>query len=299
MTGGTCEPTPEPRFVSAAGLRALLVELHRDRDQWHGAEARELLVYCADRYSGLAHKYGQTGNDAAAAAFEVLRAAATRWARDPWGVVTAAVARTLQAEHRAHALLCGVEQARHLMHAPVHDATRFADRELIELDPVFHVLDTAPDDPEDARRDDESSALSGAGWTVVRGAHADFVAVHEAMTLAVSLFVQCGWPSDAARTALEAICSRLVQAGQRRRAFEYLRRHRDSWAQLDLTHRQWTRVLTVVLGAPQPDMRDTDLGRGLLWRLLAGQPREELLLDQRVTHTLAAAAPACLEVQHV
>lgn len=272
--------TPPP-FTHARGLRRLLIELHRCPEGWSGPEAQALLGYCADRYRALARKYGQSGEDAATAAYEALTATATRWARDPWGVVTTAVQRTLQAEHRAHALLCGTERARHLMQAPVHDVTRFADYLPVERHPAFQVIDA---DDEDATATNDMTAR--------------FVPTGEALADAVRVFVACGWPEDVARGALDLICSRLVEAGQRRRAFEYLRRHPEGWGHLDLSQEQWTRVLTVVLGAQHPDLAATDLGRGLLWRLFVGQRREEICSDPTVTRALATAAPLCLEASH-
>ncbi|WP_324654057.1 hypothetical protein [Georgenia sp. H159] len=273
--------TAPPRFMHASGLRRILIELHRCPDGWSGPEAQELLGYCAERYRALARKYGQSGEDAATAAYEALTAPATRWARDPWGVVTTAVQRTLQAEHRAHGLLCGAERARHLMHAPVHDVTRFADNLLLEQHPAFQV----------ASIEDEDT-------TVTSDMTAGFVPTGEALADAVRIFIACGWPADVARGALDLICSRLMEAGQRRRAFEYLRRHPEGWGHLDLSQEQWTRVLTVVLGAPHPDLAATDLGRGLLWRLLVGQRREEISSDQAVTTALATSAPLCLGAGH-
>ncbi|MFE5291398.1 hypothetical protein ACFQ8T_04400 [Isoptericola sp. NPDC056618] len=272
-----------PRFTCAAGLRRMLIELHRCPAGWDGPEAQELLSHCAERYRGLARKYGQTGEDAATTAYEALTAPATRWARDPWGVVTQAVQRTLQAEHRANGLLCGVEQARHLMHEPLFDAKRFAEHVSVERELTAcgaHV---------------EDSLETTIG---VEPVSARFVPTASALADAVRVFSFCGWPADVAWGALELICSRLVEAGQRRRAFEYLRRHREGWAHLDLSQEQWTRVLTVVLGAPNPDLAATDLGRGLLWRLVVGQSREEICCDTRVTRALARSAPLCLEVRH-
>lgn len=274
-----------PRFMHADGLRRLLIELHRDPDGWGGLEALELLSHCAQRYRGLARKYGQSGEDAATAAYEALTAPATRWAHDPWGVVTIAVQRTLQAEHRAHGLLCGAERARHLMHEAVHDVTRFADHALVEHDPALQVTDIDTDgDADDAAAVDDRAAES--------------VPTVQALADAVQVFAWCGWPADVARGALVLICSRLVEAGERRRAFEYLRRHPEGWAHLDLSQEQWTRVLTVVLGAPQPDLAATDVGRGLLWRLLAGQHLDEICGDPRVTGALATTAPLCLAADH-
>lgn len=273
--------TAPPRFMHASGLRRILIELHRCPDGWSGPEAQELLGYCAERYRALARKYGQSGEDAATAAYEALTAPATRWARDPWGVVTTAVQRTLQAEHRAHGLLCGAERARHLMHAPVHDVTRFADNLLLEQHPAFQVASVEDEDT-----------------TVTSDMTAGFVPTGEALADAVRIFIACGWPADVARGALDLICSRLMEAGQRRRAFEYLRRHPEGWGHLDLSQEQWTRVLTVVLGAPHPDLAATDLGRGLLWRLLVGQRREEISSDPAVTTALATSAPLCLGAGH-
>ncbi|MFH5823112.1 hypothetical protein [Georgenia sp. AZ-5] len=275
-------------FTSSAGLRELLIRLHRDPQRWRDdREAAALVAYCADRYRALARKYEQEPADAARAAFEVLLAPATRWANDPWGVVTSAVRHTLQREHRAHGLLCGDEQARHLLRSRDRDVTRFADHRLLEFHPALQIrlqLDAHGAGSDD--RDERWRAQA------VLGPDA-------AVQVAVEIFVRCGWQADHARQVLAAVCARTIEAGSRATAFEYLRRDVEAWAHLDLTQHQWTRVLTVVLGSQHRDEANTDVGRGVLWRLIAGHTREEVLADERITRLLEGAAPRALEASHV
>ncbi|MFH5824718.1 hypothetical protein [Georgenia sp. AZ-5] len=271
----------KPSFDTAEGLRSLLVRLHRaGRGAWRlDAEAAELMRYCMDRYRPLARKYHAEPLDSAAAAFEAMLAPATRWATDPWGVVTRAVQVTLMAEDRANGLLCEVSRARHLIRSEVHDAQRFAEHGMLvyELNPAFH---TPPEDPL-PQRDDE------------------VVELLRASEEAVNLFVTAGWPRHVARKAIGHVCSRLAETGCRRRAHEYLRHDRQTSLLLDLDQRRWTALLSAVLGNPNPDLELTSAGRGLLLRLAAGYPLAELEADRRLMRALVEAAPGYLEATHV
>lgn len=275
-------------FTGPAGLRELLIRLHRDPERWrHDPEAAALVAHCADRYRPLARKYGQEPADAARAAFEILLAPATRWANDPWGVVTGAVRNTLQREHRAHGLLCGEEQARRLLRSPDRDVTRFADHMLLEFHPALQVP-----------AEQEALVCAASGGQDERWRAQVVLAPDAAMQVAVEIFADCGWQPGHARQVLAAVCARTIEAGSRATAFEYLRRDVEAWAHLDLRQHQWTRVLTVVLGRQQRDRWNTDVGRGLLWRLIAGHTRDELLADEQVTRLLQGAAPRTLAASH-
>ncbi|TRW47424.1 serine/arginine repetitive matrix protein 2 [Georgenia yuyongxinii] len=271
--------TQQYAFDTAEGLRALLLRLHRaGRGAWrHDDEAAQLMRHCMDRYRPLARKYRAEPLDAAAAAFEAMLAPATRWATDPWGVVTRAVKVTLMAEDRAHGLLCEVSRARHLMTSELHDAQRFAEHGMAVYHPALHT----PAENVFPELDAELLELLGAS------------------SAAVELFVAAGWPRDLARTAIGHVCSRLAETGSRRRAHEYLRRDRQTAVLLDLDQRRWTALLSAVLGNPNPDLEWTAAGRGLLLRLAAGFPREELTADGRLMRALVDAAPSYLEASHV
>ena len=81
------------RFDDSEALRALLTRLHEaGRGAWrHDPEAAALMEHAASKYAALARKHGLDPWEAASAAFEAMRGAATRRAEDPWAVITRAV----------------------------------------------------------------------------------------------------------------------------------------------------------------------------------------------------------------
>jgi hypothetical protein len=267
-------------FASPEGLRQLLYRLHdAGPDAWAtDPEAEALLEYCAHRFGALARRYRQTSHDAAVAAFEVLRAAATARAVDPWAVVTRAVELTIQADERADALLCSTSKARRLMTSGHHDVVRFGERDdgarswTDRLDTTAAVRRRPPD---------ESSTRPSSVNGVAPGE------VPVAVANVVELLVALGWPRTVATYGLEYICSRLAEAGNPATAFEYLRRDLTPLTLLDIPHRSWTALCRVVLGP------DDGLGHvtGLLRRVLSGEPIPTLLTDRRLVSQIVRSAP--------
>ena len=102
-----------PPFTDSEVLRATLHRLHSAGEQsWRDdPEAAELMRYAMDKYGALARKHHLEPEEAAVAAFEVMRTRAARDACDPWAVVTRAVQVTLIAEERANGLLCSTQHA--------------------------------------------------------------------------------------------------------------------------------------------------------------------------------------------
>ena len=266
-------------FRTSEGLRKLLVRLEESgSDAWRDDdEAAALMRFAIEKYGALARKHGLEPEDAAVAAFEVMRSRAARTALDPWAVVTRAVQVTLIAEERANALLCSTGRARRLANTDDHDAERFSDREtpLYEYHPAFRVTaeqDRVEPTPETA---DEDSDPTNA---------------YQAVNLAVDLFVALGWPRDTARTALDYVCARLMEAGSRTNAHEVLRRDHQARALLDLDRRAWAAMLRVVLGSPNKDLAHTAAGRGLFLRLLIDEKPDELLDDDELVAAIHASA---------
>ena len=288
--GAPCEPQSpaplgqpaEPRgFASPEGLRQLLFRLSgAGPDAWAtDPEAEALLEYCPHRFGALARRYRQTPHDAAVAAFEVLRAAATVRADDPWAVVTRAVELTVQANERADALLCSTGKARRLMSGGHHDVVRFGERDDGDRSWTDH-LDAATD----VRR--RSSDDSSGGPSPVNGVAPGEVPV--AVANVVELLVALGWPRAVATNGLDYICSRLAEAGNPATAFEYLRRDLTPLTLLDIPHRSWTALCRIVLGP------DDGLGQvtGLLRRVLSGEPIATLLADQKLVGQVARSSPS-------
>ena len=267
-------------FTTGEGLRALLHRLHQGGPRaWRAdAEAAALMHYAAEKYAPLTRKHGLDAWEAASAAFEAMRTPATRRADDPWAVVTRAVQVTCIAEERGNGLLCSPHQARRVQFSVFHDAERFSDREnpLADFHPAFHHHDPTGTDlasgPEPTT--ESSTAASSAAEDTI------------------ALFTMLGWPPHTARGAIEYVCERLARAGSRHTAFEALRRDKSARALLDLPAPSWHGLLRTVLGNPEPTYTGTSLGRGVLVRLLIGEPLRVLLRDDDLVLTITVAAPS-------
>lgn len=268
-------------FEDAERLRELLNRLHgAGRSAWRDdPEVAELMRHAARKYAALARKHGLDPWEAAAAAFEAMRTPSVRRADNPWAVITRAVHVTCIAEDRGNGLLCSVHQARRPRYSVFHDAERFSDREnpLTDYHPAFHV------DPHNPDPDDTGPAGSE-GTTTVEAAVED----------AITLLCLLGWEREVARGSVEYVCARLAEAPSRVSAFETMRRDRHARALLDLPATSWHGLLRVILGAPDPDLAHTNTGRGILLRLLIGEPLRLLLADDDLVLAVTLAAPRTL-----
>ncbi|WP_308465209.1 hypothetical protein [Rathayibacter soli] len=276
-------------FETSEGLRDLLNRLHAAGcDTWqHNPEVAALMTHAANRYAALARKHGLDPWEAAAAAFEAMRTQAVRTADDPWAVVTRAVQVTMIAEERGNGLLCSTDQARRSKYSVFHDAERFSDREnpLPDYHPAFHIN---PDDEDTDTANDPTGSAPRNG----RSRGDESAAVATAVEDITGLFSALGWPTAAARTAIEYVCGRLAAATSRASAHESLRRDRHARALLDLPAESWNALLRVVLGHPDPDRAHTSVGRGVLLRLLVGEPVHALLADDDLVLSISLSAPS-------
>ncbi len=261
-------------FESPEGLRALLIRLgesgpgawRRDR------EAAELMRYTAVRYCSLARKYGLDAWEIASAAFEVMIAASTHRARNPWAVVTHAVQITCGAEVRAAGLLISTNKVRHMSRiVGLHDAIRFTDRaHLTDYHPAFAVNPNADDDEEPSE-------------SIER------VAV--ALSETVQLFVAEGWDATLVADCVEDVAYRLADLSSRAHAVDVMRKDRAMPVLLGLPLRSWTALLRIVLGHPAPKYAGTSTGDGVLLRLLSGEPPDCLRNDADLLSAIRAAIP--------
>lgn len=267
-------PPAPPSFRTPEGLRALLERLHDDgKGAWQrDVDVAALMDYTAGRYASLARKHGLDPWEAASAAFDAMRTPAVRNAEDPWAVVTRAVQVTLIAEERGNGLLCSTHQARRPQYSGFHDPERFSDREN-PLTAYHEALQVAPAGEDENESDDEASG-------VVR-----------AVEDAIKLLTLLDWPEQTARAAIEHICTRLGDAPSRASAAESLRRDPHARAVLDLSSTSWNALLRAILGNPDPDQARTAVGRGVLYRLLVGEPLRALLTDDDLGLLLGLNAP--------
>lgn len=263
-------------FESSEGLRALLERLHREGDAaWHtDPQAAALMVHAAQRYASLAHKHGLDRWEAASAAFDAMRTPAVRRADDPWAVVTRAVQVTMIAEERANGLLCSTQRARRPEFSIFHDAERFSDRDQLAEPRYLANYDAH----------DLGSADGGAladGPTRVGSAVAD----------TTRLLNLLGWPAELADAAVQHVCTRLADASSRMSACEALRRDTHTRVLLGISQSSWSGLLRAVLGHPDPQLINTNAGRGVLLRLLIGERLQDLLADDDLVVLVGDSAP--------
>lgn len=263
-------------FTTSTGLRMLLTELHyAGRDAWrHDPDAAALMEYATDKYASLATKHGLEPDDAAYAAFNVLRTDAVRRAHDPWAVTTRAVQVALIYDERANGLLCSTHQARRAEMSGHHDAERFGDREtsLLDYHPAFHVQ------PEVDNLVEEDS-------------HGPAVTVHDVYEMTVSLFTALGWPEHSIRSAISYVSSRLMDSGKRATTHEGLRKDGLALRTLDLAQCSWTTLLTTLLGSPRLEHAHTRYGHGIWYRFLLGETPADLLDEDDLVRAISASAP--------
>lgn len=266
-----------PGFEDSEGLRALLTRLHEQgRGAWRDdPEVAALMRHAAEKYAALARKHGLDPWEAAAAAFDAMRNPSTRRAQDPWAMVTRAVQITCIAEAKANGMLCSVHQARRPRFSGFHDAQRFSDREnlLTDYHPAFQVDPFDDDEPEPTAPPEGSTG------------------VESAVEDTIALFTLLGWHPSTARAGVEYVCGRLAEASSRGSAFEALRRDYHARTLLGIPSPSWLAMLRAVLGNPDPDMAHTTAGRGVLLRLLIGEPLRALLSDDALLAEVVLSAP--------
>lgn len=282
-TGGRSPRQAQPKaggpgFEDSEGLRALLTRLH---ETGHGAwredpEVGPLMRHAAQKYAALAKKHGLDPWEAATAAFEAMRSPSVRAADDPWAMVTHAVRVTCIAEERGQGLLCSTGRARRPQYSAFHDAERFSDRENLLTD--YHPAFQTP--PPDAEEEPEQASVGE-----------DTTSVASAVEDTIALFTLLGWPASVARGGVEYVCARLAESASRTSAFESLRRDYPGRLLLGLSGPSWLGLLRVVLGNPDPDLAHTVAGRGVLLRLLIGEPLRTLLTDDPLLVEVVASAP--------
>ena len=265
-------------FATTEGLRSVLYRLQDLEDHGHWAwrtdpEAARLMAFTIRRYRPLAHKHHCAPEDSAVAAFEAMRTRAVRCADDPWAVVTRAVQLSLIAEDRAAGLLCSPAQARRELLRQHHDARRFCEYDIDVT--AFHPLLRAM-----AEHANAEPPLGPHPTTAL-----------EALDQTISLFIALGWAENIATCALDYICGRLMETGDRMTAHAALRRDEIGRAFLDLSRSSWATLLRLTLGDPGMDYRNTRAGHGLLLLLLTDHPLIELIADEALVYEITHSAP--------
>lgn len=108
---------------------------------------------------------------------------------------------------------------------------------------------------------------------------------------AIELLVLLGWPADIAQSGVEQICDALIRTGARSSAFEVLGRDKQVRVLLDIPITSWMVLLRAMLGYPEPMYAATNVGRGVLMRLIIGETVPLLLADDDLVAALSESAP--------
>ena len=258
--------------LTSEALHELLVLLKERPELWKThPEALEVLEYCRGKYAALARSHGQSPDDAMSTAFELLRAPGILLADDPWGYLTHGMRLALSAAELGDALMCGRNQASHLLkERSGSDVARFGEHELLEL----HVEGWVSRNHERSQRDEAAR-----------------VVVEQMTDDATAVLVECGWEPRLAAHLVGLVESRLAEIGDRRRTHERLRHDRRTPAILGLPHRSWCGLVTVLLGSPSESWTKSAVGYGLLLRLAAGIGVEEVLAEDAVVDRIVEARP--------
>lgn len=274
-------------FATSDGLRVVLTRLDQMERVGHlswrtDREARLLMGFTIRKYRSLATAHHCRPEDSAMAAFEAMRSRAVMSADDPWAVITRAVQVSLIAEERSAGLLCSPAQARRRIPAHHHDARRFCEYDT-DPDHGFHPLlrtdaEQAQRTDSDEREDERLAGLKGR--------------VDAVKARIIDLFVAFGWPETVTTCAIDYICARVPESLDKDAAHELLRRDDTGRGFLDLDRRSWTVLLRLMLGNPDPDLRNTRAGRGLFRLLCDGCLVTDLVSDDGLIREISSSAPS-------
>lgn len=245
------------------GLRTTLTLLDElGPDGWRRLPiAGRLLAYARERYTPVALSWGRPRDDAAAAAFLVMRTASVRKATDPWAAVTRGVELHMIAEATAERGLMSPERARRPEARPAWAPVRAGEYEFL------YDLAASPGDGEDA-----------AGGAV------DRLVATAAAVLAVA-----GWEREAAVQAVEYVCSRMADMGSQDSALDALRRDAAARLRLGCSPEEWAALLRTLIGTrPSATSKATP---ALLARIALREPLRDLLQDAALLSRANASVP--------
>lgn len=234
-------------FTTGEGLRQVITELDAANAWATSPVAAELMTYAAAKYTPIARAWHRSPEDAATEAFFVMRTASTVRAKDPWGVVTDAVAKSLTAETRAERGLISPDNARRPELRPGEGPVRAGDY-------TEFLFDIHP-------RED-----AGATDTVV-----------DRVVRAVSVFlVITGWQPRPVEQAVDYLAYRICGLSSREAAAETAAKDIHIATRLGLRPDTWRGLVRLTVGRTP---RRGEAEQGLFARVLLGDRVADLLSD--------------------
>lgn len=249
-------------FRSSEGLRSLLIELNAAPSGWRNTPiADDLLAYCREKYAPVARAWHRDPDDAAYEAFIAMRSPSTVKARDPWAVVTTAVALGVAAETHADRHLTSQDKARRPTKRPTSEPVRTGGYEEFFLDVYPHA--TTPD-------------LTDTG-------------VGEVVRTTTVFLVLTGWQAPPLETAVDHIASRVSDYSSRESALDIVSRDLSIAVRLGFAPTTWRALVRLLIGSRS---KTTDGQLGIFARVLLGDSVSDLLGDPPLVERSRSAHPA-------
>lgn len=236
-------------FTTSEGLRQVIDELTAAGVWGSSPVAAELMIYAAAKYTPIARAWHRSPEDAAAEAFFAMRTGSTLRAKDPWAVVTDAVAKSIRAETEAERGMISQDAARRPQLRPEAGPVRAGDY-------TEFLFDIHP------RHDDGGQPESGVD-RVVR-------------TVAVFLVIT-GWQARPIEQAVDYLVHRVCGLKSREAASETAAGDIHIATRLGFGPDTWRGLVTLTVGRKP---RNGQPERGLFARVLLGDEIADLLSDQ-------------------
>jgi len=251
-------------FASSEGLRTVLTLLDElGPEGWRLVPAAgRLLQYARERYTPVARSWGRPPEDAATAAFLVMRTASVRNADDPWAAVTRGVELHMIFDATAERGMMSAERARRAGNQPQSAPVRAGEHEFL--------YDLAA-----AQQDD---GFETAGQQVER-----------VVQVACDFLTVAGWEQAQALWVVEYICSRMADLGSQDSALDALRRDDAVRLRLGVTAEAWAALLRTLIGT-RPSAT-SKAKPALLARVVFGEQLRDLLEDAALVVLAAASVP--------
>lgn len=252
MSTTTINPNRLPgegiNFTTPEGLRQVIEELDT-ADAWATSPvAAELMIYAAAKYTPIARAWHRSPEDAATEAFFAMRTRSTVRAKDPWAVVTDAVAKSIAAETEAERGLISQDAARRSTHRPPASPVRAGDY-------TEFLFDIHP-------RSEDPGAQGDGVDRVVR-------------TVAVFLVVT-GWAARPIEQAVDYLVHRVCGLSSREAASETAAGDIHIATRLGFRPESWRGLVRLTVGRTP---RRGEPERGLFARVLLGDRIADLLAD--------------------
>jgi len=241
-------------FTTPEGLRQVIIELTTHGAWSTSPVAAELMVYATAKYTPVAKAWHRDPADAAYEAFTAMVTPSTLRAKDPWAVVTRAVALSIAAETLAERLLTSQDKARRPKKRPDAEPLRAGHYEDYLYDIHPHQPSERPEDGVDR---------------VVR-------------TTSVFL-VLTGWGPRPVEQAVDYIAHRITGLRSRESAAETVAGDLHIATRLGYHPDAWRGLVRLTVGR-RP--KDGEREMGLFARVLLGDDIAELLADE---HLVAAS----------